>query len=142
MGNTRESAKTDFFDLGRGDDNGDEAREATPQDGEKTPRHAPVFEGPVKKEECKPIQEEMVRTDVNKGESENSPPLADFDRAGIEELRRRVDPGKYVEVKDTVRSMKELVEGKHDHLPEQAFMYVGVIEEATEKAEKLAAEVA
>ena len=49
-------------------------------------------------------------------------------------------PGKYVEVKDTVRSMKEIVEGKHDNLPEQAFMYVGVVEEAVEQAEKMAAE--
>ena len=49
-------------------------------------------------------------------------------------------PGKYVEVADTVRSCKELVEGKHDHLPEQAFMYVGTIEEAVEKADKMKAE--
>lgn len=48
--------------------------------------------------------------------------------------------GKYVEVADTVRSCKELVEGKHDHLPEQAFMYVGTIEEAVEKADKMKAE--
>ena len=46
--------------------------------------------------------------------------------------------GKYVEVADTVRSCKELVEGKWDHLPEQAFLYVGAIEEAAEKAEKMA----
>jgi F-type H+/Na+-transporting ATPase subunit beta len=46
-------------------------------------------------------------------------------------------PGKYVPVGDTVRSFKELLEGKWDHLPEQAFMYVGTIEEAAEKAEKL-----
>ncbi len=49
-------------------------------------------------------------------------------------------PGKYVEVADTVRSCKELVDGKHDHLPEQAFMYVGTIEEAVEKADKMKAE--
>ncbi|MEM7165216.1 MAG: F0F1 ATP synthase subunit beta [Planctomycetota bacterium] len=49
-------------------------------------------------------------------------------------------PGKYVEIRDTVRSCKELVEGKHDHLPEQAFMYVGVIEEAVEAAERMKAE--
>ncbi len=48
--------------------------------------------------------------------------------------------GKYVEVADTVRSAKELVEGKWDHLPEQAFLYVGAVEEAAEKAEKMAAE--
>ncbi len=46
--------------------------------------------------------------------------------------------GKYVEVADTVRSCKELVEGKWDHLPEQAFLYVGAIEEAAEKADKMA----
>ena len=39
-------------------------------------------------------------------------------------------PGKYVSIADTVRSFKELLEGKWDHLPEQAFMYVGTIEEA------------
>jgi len=49
-------------------------------------------------------------------------------------------PGKYVEVAETVRSSKELVEGKWDHLPEQAFMYVGTIEEAVEKADKMKAE--
>jgi F-type H+-transporting ATPase subunit beta len=47
------------------------------------------------------------------------------------------NPGKYVEVKDTVRGFKELVEGKHDDVPEQAFYMVGTIEEALEKAEKL-----
>ena len=46
-------------------------------------------------------------------------------------------PGCYVEVADTVRSAKELVEGKWDHLPEQAFMYVGSIEQAVEAAEKM-----
>ena len=48
-------------------------------------------------------------------------------------------PGKYVQVKDTVRSFKELVEGQHDGLPEQAFYMVGTIEEAVEKAKTLAA---
>ncbi len=47
-------------------------------------------------------------------------------------------PGKYVQVKDTVRSFKELVEGQHDALPEQAFYMVGTIEEAMEKARTLA----
>lgn len=47
-------------------------------------------------------------------------------------------PGKYVQVKDTVRSFKELVDGQHDDLPEQAFYMVGTIEEATEKAKTLA----
>ncbi|WNQ11555.1 F0F1 ATP synthase subunit beta [Paenibacillus aurantius] len=45
--------------------------------------------------------------------------------------------GKYVPVKETVRSFKELLEGKHDDLPEAAFMYVGTIEEAVEKAKTL-----
>ena len=40
---------------------------------------------------------------------------------------------------DTIRSFDELCSGKWDHLPEAAFMYVGKIEEAAEKAEKLAA---
>ncbi|MEW6508982.1 MAG: F0F1 ATP synthase subunit beta [Bacteroidota bacterium] len=46
--------------------------------------------------------------------------------------------GKYVKLEDTVRSFKEILEGKHDNLPEQAFMYVGTIEEAVEKAKSLA----
>ncbi len=46
-------------------------------------------------------------------------------------------PGKYVKLKETVRSFKEIVEGKHDDLPEQAFYMVGVVEEVIEKAEKL-----
>ncbi len=46
-------------------------------------------------------------------------------------------PGKYVQVKDTVRSFKELVEGQHDDLPEQAFYMVGTIEDAIEKAKAL-----
>ncbi len=45
--------------------------------------------------------------------------------------------GKYVKREDTVRSFKEIVEGKHDNLPEQAFLYVGTIEEAVEKAKTL-----
>jgi F-type H+-transporting ATPase subunit beta len=45
--------------------------------------------------------------------------------------------GKYVKREDTVRSFKEIVEGKHDNLPEQAFLYVGAIEEAVEKAKTL-----
>jgi len=46
-------------------------------------------------------------------------------------------PGKYVQVKESVRSFKEILEGKYDHLPEEAFRYVGVIEEAVEKAKTL-----
>ncbi|MBR3392465.1 MAG: F0F1 ATP synthase subunit beta [Firmicutes bacterium] len=46
-------------------------------------------------------------------------------------------PGRYVPRADTVRSFKELVEGKYDNLPEQAFVMVGSIEEAVEKAATL-----
>jgi F-type H+-transporting ATPase subunit beta len=48
--------------------------------------------------------------------------------------------GKYVKVAETVRSFKEIVEGKWDHLPMAAFMYVGGIEEAVQKAELLKAQ--
>src|SRR4029079_28847 len=51
-------------------------------------------------------------------------------------------PGKYVELKDTIRSFRDLVDGKYDHLPEQAFYMVGTIEEAVERGEKLAREEA
>jgi F-type H+-transporting ATPase subunit beta len=47
------------------------------------------------------------------------------------------NPGKYVEVADTVKGFKEICEGKHDEIPEQAFYMVGTIEEALQKAEKL-----
>ena len=46
-------------------------------------------------------------------------------------------PGKFTPLKDTIRSFKELLEGKYDHLPEQAFLYVGDIDEAVEKAKNL-----
>jgi F-type H+-transporting ATPase subunit beta len=46
-------------------------------------------------------------------------------------------PGVFVGREDTVRSFREILEGKHDDLPEQAFMYVGSVEEARKKAEKL-----
>jgi len=45
--------------------------------------------------------------------------------------------GRYVDVKETVRGFKEILEGRHDQLPEQAFYMVGTIEEAIEKAKKL-----
>ena len=45
--------------------------------------------------------------------------------------------GKYVKLEDTVRSFKEILDGKHDDLPEQAFLFVGTIEEAVEKAKSL-----
>ena len=48
-------------------------------------------------------------------------------------------PGKYVAIADTIRGFKEIVEGKHDEVPEQAFLMVGTIEEALENAEKLKA---
>ncbi|MBQ8808200.1 MAG: F0F1 ATP synthase subunit beta, partial [Clostridia bacterium] len=44
--------------------------------------------------------------------------------------------GKYVPVKETIRGFKEIIEGKHDDLPESAFLFVGTIEEAIEKAKK------
>ena len=46
-------------------------------------------------------------------------------------------PGKYVKLADTIRGFKEITEGKHDDLPEQAFYMVGTIEEAIDKAGKL-----
>ncbi|TAK34276.1 MAG: F0F1 ATP synthase subunit beta [Chloroflexota bacterium] len=46
-------------------------------------------------------------------------------------------PGRYVPIKETVRGFKEILEGKHDELPEQAFFMVGTIDEAVEKAETL-----
>ena len=51
-------------------------------------------------------------------------------------------PGKYVELKDTIRGFRGLVDGQYDHLPEQAFYMVGSIEEALEKGEKLLREEA
>ena len=51
-------------------------------------------------------------------------------------------PGKLVSLADTIKGFKGLVEGKYDHLPEAAFYMVGTIEEAVEKAKKLAAEAA
>ncbi|HBX43925.1 MAG TPA: F0F1 ATP synthase subunit beta, partial [Deltaproteobacteria bacterium] len=50
-------------------------------------------------------------------------------------------PGKYVRLEDTIKSFQEIVEGKHDDLPEQAFYMVGTIEEAIEKGKKLLATV-
>ncbi|WP_151733725.1 F0F1 ATP synthase subunit beta [Paenibacillus tengchongensis] len=45
--------------------------------------------------------------------------------------------GKYVPIKETVRSFKEILDGKHDNLPEAAFLFVGTVEEAVEKAKTL-----
>ena len=46
-------------------------------------------------------------------------------------------PGSYVPVADTVRGFKEILEGKYDHLPEDAFRGVGSIEDVVAKAEKM-----
>jgi F-type H+-transporting ATPase subunit beta len=46
-------------------------------------------------------------------------------------------PGKFVKLADTIRSFKEILDGKHDDLPENAFYMVGSIEEAVEKAKTL-----
>jgi len=48
--------------------------------------------------------------------------------------------GKYVPVAETIRGFKEILEGKHDQLPENAFFMVGGIDEVVAKAEKLASE--
>ena len=45
--------------------------------------------------------------------------------------------GKYVPLKETIRGFKEIIEGKHDELPESAFLFVGTIDEAIEKAKSL-----
>ncbi len=47
-------------------------------------------------------------------------------------------PGQYVPIRETVRGFKEILDGKHDALPEQAFYMVGTIEQAVEKAEEMA----
>jgi F-type H+-transporting ATPase subunit beta len=49
-------------------------------------------------------------------------------------------PGKYVEVEDTIRGFAEIISGKHDDLPEQAFYMVGSIDEAVEQAKSMAGE--
>jgi F-type H+-transporting ATPase subunit beta len=49
-------------------------------------------------------------------------------------------PGQYVPIKENVRGFKEILEGKHDALPEQAFVNVGTIDQAVEKAQKMASE--
>ena len=48
-------------------------------------------------------------------------------------------PGEITSLDDTIRSFEEIADGKWDHLPEQAFMYVGPIEQAEEQAKKMAA---
>jgi F-type H+-transporting ATPase subunit beta len=51
-------------------------------------------------------------------------------------------PGRYVSIKDSVRGFLEILDGKWDHLPEQAFYMVGTIEEAAEQAERMEKETA
>ena len=48
--------------------------------------------------------------------------------------------GRYVPLKETIRGFREILDGKHDDLPESAFLFVGTIDEAVEKAKKLKAE--
>lgn len=48
-------------------------------------------------------------------------------------------PGKYVKLEDTIKGFKEIIEGKHDDLPEQAFYMAGTIEDVLEKAKELKA---
>ena len=43
-----------------------------------------------------------------------------------------------MDIKDTIKGFKEILDGKHDELPEQAFYMIGTIEQALEKAEKMA----
>ena len=47
-------------------------------------------------------------------------------------------PGCYVPLSETIRGFKEIIEGKHDDLPESAFLFVGTIDEVVEKAKKVA----
>ena len=48
--------------------------------------------------------------------------------------------GRYVPIKETIRGFREILDGKHDNLPESAFLFVGTIDEAVEKAKKISAE--
>jgi F-type H+-transporting ATPase subunit beta len=50
-------------------------------------------------------------------------------------------PGKYVKLEDTIKGFKEILDGKHDSIPEQAFLYVGKLEEALERAEQMGVNV-
>jgi hypothetical protein len=51
-------------------------------------------------------------------------------------------PGVFVDLKDTIRGFREIMAGKYDHLPEQAFYMVGTIEDVVKKGEQIAADVA
>ena len=46
-------------------------------------------------------------------------------------------PGSYVPINETIKGFEEILDGKHDHLPEEAFRLVGTIEDAVKKAESL-----
>ena len=48
-------------------------------------------------------------------------------------------PGRFVPIRETVRGFREILDGQHDELPEQAFYMVGTIDEAVERAEQMAA---
>jgi F-type H+/Na+-transporting ATPase subunit beta len=50
--------------------------------------------------------------------------------------------GKYVKIADTIRGFREIVEGKHDEIPEQAFLLQGTIEDVVERAEQMKREAA
>jgi F0F1-type ATP synthase beta subunit len=60
--------------------------------------------------------------------------------SNVVEISTTGSPGKLVALEDTIRGFKGLVNGDYDHLPEQAFYMVGSIDEAIEKAAKMAAE--
>ena len=47
------------------------------------------------------------------------------------------NPGQYIPLKETLRGFREILEGKHDDLPEQAFLMVGTIDDAVAKAESM-----
>jgi F-type H+-transporting ATPase subunit beta len=49
-------------------------------------------------------------------------------------------PGEYVKLEDTIKGFQEIIDGKHDELPEQSFYMVGTIEKAAEKGRRLAGE--
>jgi hypothetical protein len=49
-------------------------------------------------------------------------------------------PGEYVKIEDTIKGFQEIIDGKHDELPEQAFYMVGTIEMAADKGRRLAGE--
>ena len=48
--------------------------------------------------------------------------------------------GRYVPIKETIRGFREILDGKHDSLPESAFLFAGTIDEVVEKAKKLSEE--